>query len=512
MRDGGMVRVRFAPSPTGALHIGGVRTALYNYLFARKHRGQFIVRIEDTDQARFVPGAEAYILNTLQWLGLEADEDPVLGGPFGPYRQSERKSIYREYAHQLIAAGKAYYAFDTPGELNAMRERLQASRVAAPQYNAVSRVYMRNSLTLPQEEVAAMLQAGIPHVIRIHIPLQEDIRFFDLIRGWIKVHASSLDDKVLMKSDEVPTYHFANVVDDYLMGITHVIRGEEWIPSTPIHVLLYRYLGWEASMPQFAHLPLLLKPEGIGKLSKRDISKQNSPIYPLAWQDPDTGECAQGFRERGYLPEALLNFLALLGWNPGNKQDIFSKEDLIQAFSIEKIGKSGAKFDIHKAEWFNQQYLRAQSDEALSMHLFQALEENRLEYTREKVFKVCRLMKERIFFPQDFWEEGQYFFVRPKVYNAEALRTKWNEKIDVVLRVFLDALKALASFQAESIKITWMRSVEVGSVRTGHAMPFLRVALTGSEAGPDLMKSMELIGKAECVTRLETFLEEYPLP
>jgi glutamyl-tRNA synthetase len=507
-----MVRVRFAPSPTGALHIGGVRTALYNYLFARKHQGQFIVRIEDTDRSRFVPSAEAYILDTLKWLGLEADEDPVLGGTFGPYRQSERNSLYRKYVHQLLATGKAYYAFDTPQELDAMRARLKAARVAAPQYNAVSRAWMRNSLTLPQEEVAAMLQAGVPYVIRIKVSPQEDIRFHDLIRGWIKIHASSLDDKVLMKSDEIPTYHFANVVDDYLMRITHVIRGEEWIPSTPIHVLLYQYLGWEASMPQFAHLPLLLKPEGTGKLSKRDAEKQNFPIFPLAWEDPDTGERTEGFREKGYLPEALLNFLALLGWNPGSQQDIFSKEDLVQAFAIEKIGKSGTKLDIHKAEWFNQQYLRAKSDEVLAVYLLKALEENKIAYTQEKALKVCRLMRERVFFPQDFWQQGQYFFIRPKLYNEKVLEIKLNAQTYAVLEDFVMALKVLDSFNAELIKAALTRLVEAGSVKTSQIMPVVRIALTGSEAGPDLMQSMELIGQSECIARIETFLERYPSP
>jgi glutamyl-tRNA synthetase len=507
-----MVRVRFAPSPTGALHIGGVRTALYNYLFARKHGGQFIVRIEDTDRARFVPSAEAYILNTLKWLGLETDEDPVLGGAFGPYRQSERNVLYRKYAHQLIATGKAYYAFDTPEELDAMRERLKAARVAAPQYNAVSRAWMRNSLTLPQEEVAAMLKAGVSHVIRIKVSPQEDIRFHDLIRGWIKIHTSSLDDKVLMKSDEIPTYHFANVVDDHLMGITHVIRGEEWIPSTPIHVLLYQYLGWETLMPKFAHLPLLLKPEGTGKLSKRDAEKQDFPIFPLTWQDPDTGESTQGFREKGYLPEALLNFLALLGWSPGNQQDIFSKEDLVQAFTIEKIGKSGIKFDIHKAEWLNQQYLRAKSDEALAVYLLEALEENKIAYTQEKVFKVCQLMKERVFFPQDFWKQGKYFFIKPDAYDDELLKKKWDGQAHVVLQDFMTALNTLETFKADSIKTTLIRLTALKSVKISQIMPVVRVALTGSGAGPDLMQSMELIGQAECIERIRTFLAKHPCP
>lgn len=505
------VRVRFAPSPTGALHIGGVRTALYNYLFARKHQGKLIVRIEDTDQARFVAGAEAYILNTLQWLGLEADEGPVQGGPYGPYRQSERKLLYQRYASQLIADGRAYYAFDTPEELDAMRARLKAARIVAPQYNVVSRTWMRNSLTLPQGEVANMLQAGVPHVIRIRVPHKEDIRFHDLVRGWIKVSTTSLDDKVLMKSDGIPTYHFANVVDDYLMKITHVIRGEEWIPSTPIHALLYQYLGWEASMPQFAHLPLLLKPEGTGKLSKRDADKHGFPIFPLAWQDPGTGEYTPGFRDQGYLPETMLNFMALLGWNPGNRQEIFSKEDLIRYFTIERVGKSGIRFDIQKAAWFNQQYLRAKSEGTLLAYLTQALEDNKVSYTQQKALQVCRLMKERAVFPQDFWQQGKYFFVKPDTYDTKVLKAKWNAQVYLVLQDFAAALHSSTSFQADAIKEILTPLVEASSTKMGLVMAVLRVALTGYGTGPDLMQSMELLGQEECVERINAFLERQPL-
>ncbi len=505
------VRVRFAPSPTGALHIGGVRTALYNYLFARKHQGKLIVRIEDTDQARFVAGAEAYIVNTLQWLGIEADEGPTQGGTYGPYRQSERKAIYQRYAAQLVAAGKAYYAFDTPEELDAMRARLKAARVAAPQYNAISRGWMRNSLTLPQEEVADMLRAGVPHVIRIKVPHQEDIRFHDLIRGWIKVSTAVLDDKILIKSDGIPTYHFANVIDDYLMEITHVIRGEEWIPSTPIHVLLYQCLGWEGSMPQFAHLPLLLKPEGTGKLSKRDADKYGFPIFPLAWQDPDTGEYTPGFREKGYLPEAMLNFMALLGWNPGSQQEIFSKEDLIRSFAIERVGKSGIRFAIQKAEWFNQQYLKVKSDKTLFAYLTQALEENKIAYTHEKAIQVCQLIKERAVFPQDFWQQGRHFFVQPDAYDDKALETKWNAQVRLVLQDFIAPLEALQSFQGDVIKGILTSLAVARSVKMGFIMPVLRVALTGSGTGPDLMQSMELLGREECVARIKTFFLARPI-
>ena len=349
------VRVRFAPSPTGALHIGGVRTALYNYLLARKHGGKMLLRIEDTDQTRYVPGAEEYIIQALKWVGIEIDEGLGVGGPHAPYRQSERKPMYMQYAEKLVADGNAYYAFDTEEELEAMRERLKKAGVATPQYNSITRTQMRNSVSLSESEVKALLKDGVPYVIRLKVPRKEEVRLNDLIRGWVMVHSSQIDDKVLMKSDGMPTYHLANVVDDYLMKISHVIRGEEWLPSAPLHVLLYKFLGWEDDMPQFAHLPLLLKPNGDGKLSKRDADQMGFPIFPLDWADPNTKEKAIGFREAGYLPEALVNFLAFLGWNPGTTQEIFSIQELIEAFSIERIGKAGAKFDIHKAQWFNQQ-------------------------------------------------------------------------------------------------------------------------------------------------------------
>ncbi|MEL6358333.1 MAG: glutamate--tRNA ligase [Bacteroidota bacterium] len=505
------VRVRFAPSPTGALHIGGVRTALYNYLFAKKHQGKFLLRIEDTDRTRFVPGAEDYILETLQWLGIEADEGPMQGGSSGPYRQSERQEIYRQYAAQLVKEGKAYYAFDTPEELDAMRERLKAARVAAPQYNAVSREWMRNSLTLPQDEVDKMLEQGVPHVIRIKMPHQEDIRFHDLVRGWVKTASDALDDKVLMKADGIPTYHFANVVDDYLMQISHVIRGEEWIPSTPIHVLLYQYLGWEAAMPQFVHLPLLLKPEGTGKLSKRDADKHGFPIFPLTWKDPVTGEAHEGFREKGYLPGALLNFLALLGWNPGTPQELFSLKELIQAFSIERIGKSGVKFDIQKAEWFNQQYLRAQDDQTLAQYLIESLEAHQLPYTPEKAVAVAQLVKERATFPRDLGQQGQYFFVRPEEYDQAVLNKKWNGQAAAVLRELVTAWQELPVFEAAQIKATLTELIAAKSMKLGEVMPLVRVALTGAGAGPDLMQSVELIGKEECLARLTAFLEKHPV-
>ena len=347
------VRVRFAPSPTGPLHIGGVRTALYNYLFARKMGGKMLLRIEDTDQNRFVPGAEAYIQEALAWVGIVIDEGAGVGGPHAPYKQSERKPMYREYADKLIAEGNAYYAFDTSEELEAMKERLKAAKVASPSYNMVTRMQMNNSLTLPEDEVKKRLERGDEYVIRLKVPRKEEIRLNDMIRGWVVVHSSTIDDKVLLKSDGMPTYHLANIVDDHLMEITHVIRGEEWLPSAPLHVLLYRFLGWEDTMPQFAHLPLLLKPDGNGKLSKRDADAGGFPIFPLDWKDPASGDTWIGFKQQGYLQEATTNFLAFLGWNPGTQQELFAMDELIEAFTVERIGKSGTKFDINKAKWYN---------------------------------------------------------------------------------------------------------------------------------------------------------------
>ena len=504
------VCVRFAPSPTGPLHIGGVRTALYNYLLAKKHQGRFILRLEDTDQARLVPGAEQYILDTLQWLGIEADEGPVQGGPYGPYRQSARSEIYAPYAARLVEAGKAYYAFDTPQELDAMRERLGAARVASPQYNATSRAQMKNSLTLPQEEVAARLRNGVPHVIRIKVPHQKVVRFYDQVRGWVRVQTATLDDKVLMKSDGTPTYHLANVVDDYLMRTTHVIRGEEWLPSTPIHVLLYQYLGFEQAMPQFVHLPLLLKPEGHGKLSKRDADQHGFPIFPIAWQDPDTGTYLPGFRERGYLPEALLNFLALLGWSPaGGGKELFSREELIQAFSIERVHKAGVKFDIQKAAWFNQQYLRAKPEAERIKYLTAALDQHHIAYTPQQAKQVCQLLQERAVFPQDFWEQGKYFFQAPEAYDMDILKGKWNKQVHEVLHAWIAVLQATEVFQAHEIKAALAKLLEARQMKHKQIMPVVRVALTGIGVGPDLMQTMEVLGQAETIQRLTQGLAQF---
>jgi glutamyl-tRNA synthetase len=501
------VRVRFAPSPTGALHIGGVRTALYNFLLARQHGGTMILRIEDTDQTRYVPGAEEYIQQSLQWAGIQIDEGVGVGGPHAPYRQSERKAIYHKYAQQLIDNGHAYYAFDTEKELEEMRERLKAAGVSTPQYNSISRTQMRNSVTLPPEEVKALLANNTPYVVRLKVPRKEEIRLNDLIRGWVMVHSSQVDDKVLIKSDGMPTYHLAHVVDDYLMKISHVIRGEEWLPSAPLHVLLYKYLGWENEMPQFAHLPLLLKPDGNGKLSKRDADQMGFPIFPLTWKDPETNEVAIGYREAGYLPDALLNFLAFLGWNPGTTQEIFSLAELTHAFSLERINKAGAKFDIHKAQWYNQQYLRMKSDEQLADYLLESLRKENMPIDKEKAVKIASVMKERVTFPKDFWEQGKFFFVAPEKYDESVVNKKWNDEAVKVLTAFKEAVRASTDFTAASAKETLESVTAALGIGTGKILQALRLSITGGGGGPDLMLTLEIIGKDEVIARIERALK-----
>jgi glutamyl-tRNA synthetase len=499
------VRVRFAPSPTGALHIGGVRTALFNYLFAKKNNGKMLLRIEDTDQTRFVPGAEDYIKEALAWCGITLDESPwSTPSEFGPYRQSERKPIYMQYAMQLIESGNAYYAFDTPEELDAMRERLKAARVATPQYNAITRTQMKNSLTLPEDEVKARLASGEHYVIRLKVPRKEEIRLNDLVRGWVMVHSHTIDDKVIMKSDGMPTYHLANVVDDHLMKISHVIRGEEWLPSAPLHVLLYRYLGWEDTMPQFAHLPLLLKPDGNGKLSKRDGDALGFSVFPLQWKDPETGNISSGYREDGFLPEAFVNFLAFLGWNPGTQQEIFSMQELIEAFSIERIGKSGTKFDIEKARWYNQQYLKVKPSKDLAVYLLEDLKKNEIVTTPEKAEKVCELLKDRVLYPKEFWTEGKYFFVPPTQYDEKVISKKWNAETVAILTDFKESLKEATDFSADGFKNTLTQVLEKRGVAIGKVLQSLRVATTGVGGGPELFSVLEFLGKNEVITRLET--------
>ena len=510
------VRVRFAPSPTGPLHIGGVRTALYNFLLARKLGGTMILRIEDTDQNRFVPGAEQYILEALAWCGIVIDEGQGVGGPHAPYKQSERKPMYRAYADQLIADGFAYYAFDTPEELDAMRARLQAAKVPNPQYNSITRAQMRNSLTLPEDETQALLDAGTAYVIRLKVPRKEEIRFQDMIRGWVVVHSSAVDDKVLMKSDGMPTYHLANIVDDHLMDISHVIRGEEWLPSAPLHVLLYRYLGWESTMPQFAHLPLLLKPDGTGKLSKRDGDRLGFPVFPLEWRgiDGDTGEptLSRGYREDGYLPEALVNFLAFLGWNPGTAQEIFSMEELIEAFTIERVSKSPAKFDQNKVKWFNEHYLRAKPNAELAPYLLAALAEHGLACTEEKAEQIVGVMKERVSFPQDFWQEARYFFQAPDAYDEQVVAKKWNPQVADALTAYAGALAGAAGASAEGLKNLFNQTMEAQGMKPGQVLQMLRVAMTGGAAGPDLFETLVILGTGEVAQRLRTAVARLGAP
>jgi len=501
------VRVRFAPSPTGALHIGGVRTALYNYLFAKKMKGKFILRIEDTDQARYVKGAEDYIKNTLYWLDITPDESPWDdNGQVGPYRQSERKEIYAEQAQKLVDAGNAYYAFDTPEEIEAMRERLKAAKVNTPQYNAITRMQMKNSLTLTEEEVKEKLAQGAPYVIRLKVPRKDEIRLNDLVRDWVMVHSSQMDDKVIMKSDGMPTYHLANVIDDHLMGITHVIRGEEWLPSAPLHVLLYQFFGWEDSMPQFAHLPLLLKPDGNGKLSKRDAEKHGFPIFPLEWTDPASGEKVDGFKEQGYLPDALINFLAFLGWNPGDEREFFSLAELIQEFSIERIGKAGTKFDISKAKWFNQQYLKLKTNAALAEALRPILAVNNVSIEPAKLERIVHAMKERVTFIHEFWTAAAFFFIRPTQYDEKVVNKKWNAEVAKVLGLYANSLEKIDHLDANIAKSTLTDVLEQEGMGMGKVMQSLRVAITGQGTGPDLMEIIEILGAIEITERIRLAL------
>jgi glutamyl-tRNA synthetase len=472
------VRVRFAPSPTGALHIGGLRTALYNYLLARKSGGTMILRIEDTDQNRFVPGAEQYIIDSLKWVGINIDE--------GPVRQSERKDIYKEYVDQLLKDGNAYYAFDTTDELEAQRKANPSF-----QYDAKSRMSLNNSLAHPD------FKLDKPYVVRFKVPANNiDVTVNDLIRGEVTFNSSQVDDKVLMKSDGMPTYHLANVVDDHLMKISHVIRGEEWLPSAPLHVLLYRYFGWENTMPRFAHLPLLLKPDGNGKLSKRDADKAGFPIFPLNWPDPNTGEVAIGYREAGYLPEAIINFLALLGWNPGTEQELFTMDELIEAFSIEHIHKAGAKFDILKAQWFNQQYIRKRTKEMVEV-LKKKLDEEGIKYDEKKVEDVVGILKDRVTFPKDFWEQGKFFFEEP------AVKVELNESQQIFFDIlFSDVEKEKPAF-ATGYKTLIEESASKAGVKAGQMMKPLRALITGSPTGPDLMTTMEILGSKEVLKRIK---------
>ena len=496
------VRVRFAPSPTGPLHIGGVRTALYNYLLARKHGGTMILRIEDTDQNRFVPGAEQYIMESLKWVGIEIDEGIEQGGPHAPYRQSERKPMYAQYAYDMIDKGYAYYAFDTEEDIEQMRKRLEASKMQ-PAYDSVSRMSMKNSLTLPADEVKARLDRGDNYVIRIKLPRKEEVRFHDVIRGWVVVNTSTMDDKVLLKGDGMPTYHLANVVDDYLMGISHVIRGEEWLPSAPLHVMLYRYLGWEDVMPEFAHLPLLLKPEGNGKLSKRDGDRLGFPVFPLQWTDPKTNEVSSGYKESGYYPEAVTNMLALLGWHPSGNQEMFSMQELIAEFSLERVSKSGAKFDLQKALWFNQQYLQQKPLNEQYEILKPLIEAKGYDACQEYVEQVVVLMREKVQFVKDVVEEGYYFFESPKQYDEEVVRKKWKAETNAHILGLAQAFEALAAdANAEAYENAFKSYCETAGIKTGEVLQPLRVAVSGAPMGPPIWEMIALIGREYVLPRL----------
>ncbi len=497
------VRVRFAPSPTGPLHMGGVRTALFNYLFAKKHKGSFILRIEDTDQTRYVPGAEDYILEALEWCGLEFDEKPGYPCGFGPYRQSERKDIYETFAKKLINSGHAYYAFDTPEELDAKRKEYEQDKKVFT-YNAQTRGSMRNSLSLPENEVTELLKGD--YVIRFKMPDDEVVEEEDLIRGKVAFNTKELDDKVLFKSDGMPTYHLANVVDDHFMKISHVIRGEEWLPSLPLHVLLYKSLGWDS--PRFAHLPLILKPTGKGKLSKRDGDKAGFPVFPLQWKDPKTGEVSSGYREEGYFPEAFINMLAMLGWNPGTEQEIFSLDELIELFSLERVNKSGARFDPEKTKWFNQQHLLRKPDFELAVLFNNILHDKNIDASVEFTEKVVALVKERVTFVKDFWEQASFFYVAPEEYDPKIVKKRWKGDVPAFMEELTGKLQDVEEWKADNIKAAVSALIEEKGLGFGLVMNALRLALVGGGFGPDLMTIAELIGKEETIQRINNALEK----
>ena len=496
------VRVRFAPSPTGALHIGGVRTCLYNYLFAKQHGGDMIFRIEDTDSNRFVPGAEEYIIEALEWLGIKFDEGVSYGGNYGPYRQSERRDIYRKYVDQLLESGHAYIAFDTPAELEAKR-----NEIANFQYDASTRMQMSNSLSLSKEEVDARIARGDQYVVRAKIEPNEEIVVHDIIRGDVHVNSSILDDKVLFKSaDNLPTYHLANIVDDHLMEVSHVIRGEEWLPSLPLHYLLYRAFGWEDTRPEFAHLPLLLKPTGGGKLSKRDGDKMGFPVFPLFWKSPATGDTARGYREDGYLAEAFINMLALLGWNPGTEQEIFSMEELIEAFSLERVSKAGARFQPDKAKWFNAQYFRSLGREELAKLYQPILREHGIETNDELAGKAAEIMKERVTLVTDLWDLTSFFFVAPTEYEEKLVKKQWKGANPAMLAELRDVLAAIEDFSKENTESVVRAWLEERGYALGQVMNTLRLALVGAGKGPGMFDVTEFIGREECLRRIDNLI------
>jgi glutamyl-tRNA synthetase len=493
------VRVRFAPSPTGPLHIGGVRTALYNYLFAKKHKGTFLIRIEDTDQTRFVPGAQDYIMESLKWAGIMPTEGPGIGGEYGPYVQSERQSMYKPYADLLIESGHAYYAFDSSEELKTMRDNATKSGMPNWQYNGITRSSMLNSLTLSSEEVSRRLDAGEPYVIRMKMPRNQDVRFEDMIRSWVVVNTNNVDDKVLFKSDGMPTYHLANIVDDHTMNISHVIRGEEWLPSAPLHILLYQAFGWEA--PLFAHLPLLLRPDGNGKLSKRDGDRLGFPVFPLNWITSE-GELYSGYKEAGYLPEAFINMLAFLGWNPGTQQELFTLEELVDAFSLDRVSKSGAKFDVDKTRWFQQQYLKTLDNHILGEELLSF-------YPNESVDTLsvmAGLMKERAVFVHDIVTEGDYLINKPTDYDKPTVAKKWKPESAGIMAIWLTILSDISDFSTENVETSFKAYLEEQGLSFGAAMPQFRLLLTGKGMGPGIFEIASFLGKDECILRMKAGL------
>ena len=499
-----MVRVRFAPSPTGPLHIGGVRTALYNYLFARQQGGKMILRIEDTDQTRFVPGAEQYIIEAFQWLGIEFDVGVHIGGPYGPYRQSDRIALYRQYADQLLAGGWAYYAFDTPEALDAKRKEYEAEKKTF-QYDCTTRLGMCNSLALPADEVQRRLDSGEPYVLRFKFTENTDITVHDLIRGDVTMNSRLLDDKVLFKSDGMPTYHLANIVDDHLMEITHVIRGEEWLPSAPLHIMLYEAFGWQA--PQFAHLPLLLKPDGNGKLSKRDGDRLGFPVFPLEWHDPKSGETSNGYREQGYLPQAVVNMLALLGWNPGNDQELMTMDELIRLFSIEHISKNGAKFNLDKARWFQHEYFQQLSDDIVADMLDTQVKNHGIDAPHEYVVKVASMMKERITFPGELWDTCSYFFQAPTEYNEKDVAKRWQPGMEGHMAKVIEILETIP-FEYDALHQALLEDyIKANQLNTGAIMNSLRLAVVGRTVGPDMLTLVLMLGKDEVIRRVRRAIE-----
>ena len=502
------VRVRFAPSPTGGLHLGGVRTVLYNYLFAKQRGGHFILRIEDTDQSRYVAGAEEYILDCLRWCGLEPDESVTHGGEYGPYRQSERKESYREYAEQLVKGGNAYYAFDTPEELELMRQNLRTADNPAPQYDHTVRLNMRNSLTISPNETQAMLRQNVPYVIRIKMPENEIISFHDMIRGEVHFNTSTVDDKVLLKADGMPTYHLAVVVDDYLMKITHAFRGEEWLPSSPVHILLWKYLFGEDKMPEWAHLPLIMGPNG--KLSKRDGAKYGFPVFAMNWTDPATNDLTEGFKEKGFLPEAFINLLAILGWNDGTEQEIFSLPDLIQKFSIERVHKAGAKFDYEKAKWFNHEWIKRSEVQSLQSNVAKLLESRGIRIERDDYLrKVIELIKDRCTLLPDFYDQGFFFFQAPEQWDVAAVKPKWTQEKKEFFTVLVEEFNALPDWKSAFVEAAFRNMAAAKNIKPGELQLPFRIMLVGGKFGPPVFEIAELIGKHETNNRIQAALEQF---